>query len=140
VVNPGAPDLDKELRRMEDKVARVAQFFQTQAVYDAAAFAQCMEEGRRHAAPVLASIIVLRSASMARRLHGSLPGLSIPASVIEELDKVAAPTQTGIAIAGRIIHDLKALCQGVHLITMGQERHIPQILQQAGLLKIVVSG
>src|SRR5919109_3258168 len=77
VVNPGAPDLDKELRRMEDKVARGARFFQTQAVYDAAAFAQFMDKVRQHEVTVLASIIVLRSAGMARRLHGSLPGLSI---------------------------------------------------------------
>ena len=66
-------------------------------------------------------------------LQASLPGLSIPAIVVEELDKAADPVQKGIALAGRIIRDLKGLCQGVHLITIGQERHIPQILQEAEL-------
>ena len=135
VVNPGAPDRQTELRRMEDKVARGAQFFQTQAVYDPAAFAQFMHEVRHHQVAVLASLIVLRSAGMARRLQASLPGLSIPATVIEELDKAANPAQTGIALAGRIIRDLTGLCRGVHLITIGQERHIPQILQEAGLIE-----
>ena len=133
VVNPGAPDRQTELQRMEDKVARGAQFFQTQAVYDPEAFAQFMHEMRHHQVAVLASLIVLRSGGMARRLQASLPGLSIPATVIEELDKAANPAQTGIALAGRIIRDLKGLCQGVHLITIGQERHIPRILQDAGL-------
>jgi 5,10-methylenetetrahydrofolate reductase len=92
-----------------------------------------MHEVRHHQVAVLASLIVLRSGGMARRLQASLPGLSIPATVIEELDKAAHQAQTGIALAGRIIRDLKGLCQGVHLITIGQERHIPQILQEAGL-------
>jgi 5,10-methylenetetrahydrofolate reductase len=83
---------------------------------------------------VLASLIVLRSGGMARRLQASLPGLVIPVTVIEELDKAADPAQTGIALTGRIIRDLRDLCQGVHLITIGQERHIPQILQEAGLV------
>jgi methylenetetrahydrofolate reductase (NADPH) len=138
VVNPGAPDRQKELQRMEDKVARGAQFFQTQAVYDPVAFAQFTHEVRHHQVAVLASIIVLRSGGMARRLQGSLPGLSIPATVIEELDKAADPAQKGIELTGRIIRDLKELCQGVHLITIGRERHIPYILQEAGLVQGVI--
>jgi 5,10-methylenetetrahydrofolate reductase len=134
VVNPGAPDLQHELRRLEEKIAGGARFFQTQAVYDPVAFAQFMHEVRQHQVAMLATIIVLRSAGMARRLHGSLPGLSIPAAVIEELDKAANPAQKGIEQAGRIIRDLKDRCQGVHLITIGQEHRIPQILQEAGLV------
>jgi 5,10-methylenetetrahydrofolate reductase len=133
VVNPGAPDLPRELRRMEEKIALGACFFQTQAVYDPAAFEQFMRAVRHHQVAVLASLIVLRSGSMARRLHGSLPGLSIPDAVIAELDKASNPAQQGIAIAGRLIRDLKEICHGVHLITIGQEHHIPQILAEAGV-------
>ena len=56
---------------MEEKVARGAQFFQTQAVYDPVAFARFMHAVRPHQVTVLASCIVLRSGGMARRLHGS---------------------------------------------------------------------
>jgi 5,10-methylenetetrahydrofolate reductase len=133
VVNPGASDVQLELRRMEEKIAAGAQFFQTQAVYDPPAFAQFMRAVPPQQVAVLATIIVLRSAGMARRLHGSLPGLSIPASVIEALDKAADPMQQGIALAGQLIRELKDLCQGVHLITIGQEHRIPHILREAGL-------
>ena len=34
MVNPGAQDLDKEIRRIEEKIEAGARFFQTQAVYD----------------------------------------------------------------------------------------------------------
>lgn len=71
---------------------------------------------------------------MARRLQASLPGLAIPTTLIEELDRATNPAQKGIELAGRIIKELKDMCQGVHLITIGQERRIPQILQEAGLL------
>ena len=77
VVNPGAPDLQKELGRMRDKMACGARFFQTQAVYDPAAFAAFMQEVRDDKVSILASCIVLRSANMARRLN-TVPGISIP--------------------------------------------------------------
>jgi methylenetetrahydrofolate reductase (NADPH) len=134
VVNPGAPDLQRELRRMEEKVALGARFFQTQAIYDAAAFAQFMQAVRQYRVAILASLIVLRSGNMARRLHGSLPGLSIPQAVIDELDRASNPVQQGLDIASRLIRDLQGMCEGVHLITIGQERHIPQILQQASMV------
>jgi len=92
-----------------------------------------MYEVRHDKVAVLASLIVLRSGGMARRLQASLPGLSIPATVIEELYKAADPVLKGIELTGRIIRELKGLCQGVHLITIRQERHIPRLLQEAGL-------
>jgi 5,10-methylenetetrahydrofolate reductase len=134
VVNPGAPDLQKELQRMEDKIALGTLFFQTQAVYSPAAFERFMHTVRHYQVTILASCIVLRSGDMARRLQASLPGLAIPTTLIEELDRATNPAQKGIELAGRIIKELKDMCQGVHLITIGQERRIPQILQEAGLL------
>src|SRR5438128_2665700 len=109
VVNPGAPDRQKELQRMADKVTSGAQFFQTQAIYDPVAFAQFMHEVQHHKVAVLASIILLRSGGMARRLQGSLPGLSIPATVVEDFDKAADKVQKVIELNGLIIRDLKGL-------------------------------
>jgi 5,10-methylenetetrahydrofolate reductase len=72
---------------------------------------------------------------MARRLHGSLPGISIPSAVIDELDQASDPIQTGLDIASRLIRDLRGICEGVHIMTLGHNRHIPQILQRAGLVE-----
>ena len=132
VVNPGAPDLQKELGRMRDKTAQGARFFQTQAVYDAAAFAGFMEEVRDDNVSILASFIVLRSANMARRLN-TVPGISIPDAVIQEMETAADPARQGIAIAGRIIRELRNLAHGIHLIAIGQEGRLPDILDAAGL-------
>ena len=132
VVNPSAADLQKELGRMRDKMAQGARFFQTQAVYDPASFAGFMDAVRDDKVSILASFIVLRSGNMARRMN-AVPGICIPEPLIREMDDAADPVRQGIAIAGRIIRELRSLAHGVHVIAIGQESRIPEILQEAGL-------
>jgi methylenetetrahydrofolate reductase (NADH) len=133
VVNPCAPDLDKEIARMEEKVEAGARFFQTQAVYDVDAFAKFMDRARAYKLPIIAGFIILKSGGMARRLNESLPGVSVPESIIAELDAAADKPAQSIAIGGRIIGGLKSVCQGVHVMAIGWEARIPAILSAAGI-------
>jgi len=135
VANPGAPDLDKEIARMGEKVEEGAEFFQTQAVYDPDAFAKFMERAKAFAKPVLAGFIVLKSGDMARRLNATLPGVSVPDAVIAELDAAEDKAAKSVEIAGRVIAAVKPLCQGVHIMAIGWESRIPAILQAAGVPK-----
>ena len=133
VANPGAADLDKELRRMEEKVAAGARFFQTQAVYEVEPFREFMARASGLGAPVLAGFIVLKSGDMARRLNAMLPGVSVPQTLIEELDGAADRAAKSVEIGGRIIAGLKEACQGVHVMAIGWEARIPEILRAAGI-------
>ena len=133
VVNPGADDLDTELARMEDKVKRGAAFFQTQAVYDIAAFETFMESARKFGVPVLAGMIVLKSARMARFLDNELPGVSVPDSLIDEMENARNRAATGVEIAARLIREARDLCGGVHIMAIGWESRIPAILEAANL-------
>ena len=133
VANPGAADLDKELRRMEEKVAAGARFFQTQAVYEVEPFREFMARASRFGAPVLAGFIVLKSGDMARRLNAMLPGVSVPQALIDELDGAADRAAKSVEIGGRIIAGLKKACQGVHVMAIGWEARIPDILRAAGI-------
>ena len=133
VANPGAADLDKELRRMEEKVAAGARFFQTQAVYEVEPFREFMARASGLGAPVLAGFIVLKSGDMARRLNAMLPGVSVPQTLIEELDGAADRAAKLVEIGGRIIAGLKEACQGVHVMAIGWEARIPDILRAAGI-------
>ena len=133
VANPGAADLDKELRRMEEKVAAGARFFQTQAVYEVEPFREFMARASGLGAPVLAGFIVLKSGDMARRLNAMLPGVSVPQTLIEELDGAADRAAKSVEIGGRIIAGLKEACQGVHVMAIGWEARIPDILRAAGI-------
>ena len=133
VVNPGADDVDRELRRMEEKVASGARFFQTQAVYEPAAFRAFMARAKAFGVPVLAGFIVLKSGDMARRLNATLPGVSVPEGLVAELDGAEDRAAKSVEIAGRIIGELRDVCQGVHIMAIGWEARIPAILQAAGI-------
>ena len=133
VANPNATGLDRELRRMEEKVEAGAGFFQTQAVYDPGAFEKFMGEAQRFGAPVLAGHILLRSADMARRLNATLPGFFVPEEIIRELDEAKDRAGKSVEIAARVIEQIKPLCQGVHIMAVGWESRIPEVLRAAGI-------
>ena len=134
VVNPGAPDLEKELKRMEEKIEAGASFFQTQAVYDAGAFEKFMNAVRRYNVPILAGFLMLKSGNMARNLNANLPGVAVPQEIVQEMDETGDRAATSVGIAGRIIQDIRPMCQGVHIMAIGWEARIPQVLQAAGIV------
>jgi 5,10-methylenetetrahydrofolate reductase len=133
VANPGAPDLDKEIARMEEKVNEGAEFFQTQAVYEPDVFGKFMDRAGALGKPVLAGFIILKSGDMARRLNETLPGVHVPEDLIAEMDAAEDKSARSIEIAGRVISQVKGLCQGVHIMAIGWESRIPPILQAAGI-------
>lgn len=133
VVNPGASDLDKELSRMEDKVKAGAAFFQSQAVYDPEPFEKFMVRAREFGVPVLAGMIVLKSAKMARNLDANLPGVSVPQPIIDEMENAEDRTAASTRITAELINQVKSLCDGVHIMAIGWESKVPAILAAAGL-------
>ena len=133
VANPGAPDLDVELQRMDEKIEAGASFFQTQAVYDSAAFERFANAAEKFSIPILAGMIVLKSGNMARNLNANLPGVFVPDDMIAELDGAESRAQKSVEISARVIGEIRDMCAGVHIMAIGWERRIPQILEAAGL-------
>ena len=136
VVNPGSPDLDGEMARMAAKVEAGARFFQTQAVYDPGAFerfARALERFAGAGVAVIAGIIPIKSVRMARYLNEHVPGIEVPEAVIEEVAEAKDVDAASTAIAARTITGISALCQGVHLMTLGREDLIPAIVERAGI-------
>jgi 5,10-methylenetetrahydrofolate reductase len=135
VVSPGAKPLGPQIAKMEKKVAAGAKFFQTQAVYDPAQFECFMRQVEHLQVPFLVGIILLKSAGMARFMNNNVAGVSVPDSLTEEIGSVARPDRPAkaVEIAARLIRDVKGICQGVHIMTLGWERYVPQVLEEAGL-------
>jgi len=138
VVSPGSVPLEPQMAKMEKKVRAGARFLQTQGVYDAEQFAHFMEQvkGRSAAAPllrvpVLMGIILLKSAGMARFMNRNVAGVHVPEHLIEEMAAAEDRVKTSIAIAARLIREVKDICQGVHIMSLGWERYIPAILEAA---------
>jgi 5,10-methylenetetrahydrofolate reductase len=136
VVTPGADPPGPQILKMEKKIDAGAQFFQTQAVYDTEKFKQFMKEVSHLNVPVMAGVVILKSAGMARYMNASVAGVNVPEELIEELKKdkeKAKSGRTGTEIAIRIIREIKDCCQGVHLMALGWESKLPAILDGAGL-------
>jgi len=135
VVNPGADteaSLELQLFKLEKKINAGARFIQTQAVYDADSFARFMKKVAGFGIPILAGIIPLKSAGMARFMNKNVAGVSVPEELINRMAKAEDKTSTGIAIAADLIKELKGICQGIHLMAIGWERKVPAILDAAG--------
>ena len=107
VVTPEARPFAPQLAKFEKKVAPGARFFQTQAVYDAEEFASFMAHARSFDMKVFAGIVVLRSAGMARFMNANIPGIDVPADLVNELEASADAVRTGVEIAARFIRDVR---------------------------------
>jgi methylenetetrahydrofolate reductase (NADPH) len=122
-----------QLAMMEKKIGVGARFFQTQAVYEVSAFERFMKRAAKFKVPVLAGIIPLKSVGMARYMNKNVSGVFVPEPLIDEMGKAADKTAKGLEIAARLINDLKGLCQGVHIMAIGWEKKVPEILRLAKL-------
>jgi 5,10-methylenetetrahydrofolate reductase len=137
IVTPEANPIEPQLIKFEKKVDAGAEFFQTQAIYDLDNFAKFMKYARKFPVKVLAGIVLLTSARMAKYMTDNVPGIFVPQGLIDEL--AAAPKgealKKGIEIAGRMIAALKkdSICDGVHVMAIGKEEVVPEILAAAGL-------
>ena len=133
VVNPGADNLDVEIGRMEEKIEAGARFFQTQAVYEPGAFEDFMARVEGFGTPILAGVIVLKSPNMARYLNDKVPGITVPDALVEEMEAADDRRAAGVSISARTIEAVRDMCQGIHIMAIGWESSIPQIVEAAGI-------
>lgn len=137
IVTPEAQPIEPQLIKFEKKVEAGAEFFQTQAIYDLENFSQFMHYSRQFPVKILAGIVLLSSARMAKYMNENVPGIFVPEALIDELASVAKEEMLakGIEIAGRMIATLKkdAICDGVHIMAISKEEVVPDILAAAGL-------
>jgi methylenetetrahydrofolate reductase (NADPH) len=138
IVTPEANPLEPQLIRFEKKVEAGAEFIQTQAVYDLDHFKEFMAYARQFPVKILAGIILLTSAPMARFMNKNVAGVSVPQDLIDEM--ASAPKGTalrkGVEIAGRMIRRIheERMCDGVHIMAIGKEELVPDIMAEAALI------
>jgi methylenetetrahydrofolate reductase (NADPH) len=136
VANPGAKNFEDEVVNTRRKIDAGAQFLQTQALYETGSLARFMDAVKPDGTAILAGIIPLKSAKMARWLNENVPGIKVPDGLIGEMEAVAGTDReaaTGIEIAARLIREVRGLCSGVHVMGLGWEHHIPRILEVSGV-------
>lgn len=136
VVNPGADSettMEMQLMKMQKKIDAGAKFFQTQAIFDPVLFEKFMKRVAPFKVPVMVGIIPLKSAGMAKFMNKNVAGIFVPDELINRMTKAEDKVKTGLEIAAELIKQLKGMCQGVHIMAIGWEKKVPQLLDLAGL-------
>ena len=128
-VTPEAEPFELMFQKFRKKLDAGARFFQTQAVFDLERLERFMAAAVPLGVPVLVGVLLLKSARMARFLNEHIPGVRVPQALIERLEAAADPLGEGVAIARELVGAARRLCQGVHLMTLGCEERIPDILR-----------
>jgi len=138
--NPYSDPFEFRVVRLAKKIKAGADFIQTQAVYDLAKFAKWMEmvteRGLDKQVHILAGVIPIRSVGMARYMRDYVSGVSVPDDIITRMEKAQNAKEEGVRIILEIIEQLKKIpgVHGIHIMAVGWEDIVPEIVEQAGLL------
>jgi methylenetetrahydrofolate reductase (NADPH) len=135
VVTPGADPVEPQVIKMKKKIEAGASFFQTQAVYEPEKFEDFMNRIQGFNVPVIAGIVILKGAAMARFMNDNVAGISVPESIIEEMSETPKEDRKkqAVEITARIIRQIKPLCQGVHIMPLGWDELVPEVIKAAEL-------
>ncbi|MGC9316729.1 MAG: methylenetetrahydrofolate reductase [Armatimonadota bacterium] len=135
VVAPEGRRTQGQIARLRKKVAAGAQFIQTQAIFDPAAFRRFMQRIDDLGVPVLAGILPITSPGMARFVTGQIPGIDVPPWLIQRLNEAPADEwgRVGAQIAGEIAASVLDCCQGLHIMAQHAQYLVPEILRVAGI-------
>lgn len=144
VENPYAPPQQFRAARLGKKVDAGAEFVQTQYVFDVDGFAEWMASvrdlGLDEKCRVLAGVGPIRSARALEYMRTNVPGIHIPQPVVDRLMSVPEEkfTEEGLRICAETIERVREIpgVSGVHVMAVGNERAIPEILQRAGLERV----
>jgi 5,10-methylenetetrahydrofolate reductase len=134
VVTPEADPIEPQMIKFEKKIAAGARFIQTQAIYDLDNFKRFMERARgRNGVKIMAGIVLLVSAGMAKYMNKNVPGIFVPDALVKEMAEApkGKRLEAGVRIAGRMIRQLREekICDGVHIMAIGKEDVVPDVLK-----------
>ena len=135
VVTPAADPLEPQIIKMKKKTDAGAGFFQTQAIYEPGKFENFMAQVENLKVPVIAGIVILKSAGMAKFMNENVAGIVVPQQIIQEMaeTKKEDRKKKAVEISVRIIERAKPMCQGIHIMPLGWDTLVPQIIEEAGL-------
>lgn len=128
------PDL--ELKEMEEMTKIGAGFFLTTPVFDINKFEKFIKRVNTFGKPIIAEVMILRTAGMAQFLNRHLKSGMVPDWIIKKLAKAKDKEKASIEIFTDIVSALKELCQGIHIITFGVEDRLRLYLDAAKLKRL----
>ncbi|MBW2556032.1 MAG: methylenetetrahydrofolate reductase, partial [Deltaproteobacteria bacterium] len=115
------------------KIEAGAQFVITPPVYDLNRFSAAMDAFKKLGVPIIPTVFLIKSVGIARYIANYEPGAHISEELIKRIRKAPDTEMECLKIAGETVAGLKEVAQGVHIITLGWEYRLPEILDYAGI-------
>jgi methylenetetrahydrofolate reductase (NADPH) len=139
VENPGAPPIEYRVERALMKARAGARFFQLQIGYEPDVLERFVEQaeaiGLTERAALIPSITILRSARALRFVDEKVPGVRVPAAIIERVERAADQQQACFDLAHELAAHALSLpgVAGLHLISFRKDAGIAQLCTRLGL-------
>ena len=124
---------EAEMKEIEEMTKIGTQYFLTTPVFDLSLFEKFLKQIQTFGVPVIAEVMILRTAGMAQFLNRHFKSGLVPEWIIKKLASAPEKEKASIEIFADIVSDLKDLCQGIHIITIGGEEKLRHYLNAAKL-------
>lgn len=128
---PEAEPWDIQMLRAERKVESGARFFQTQAIFDIEKLKRAVAVMRPLGVKVIAGVLVLRSARAVDFINDRLAGLMVPEDIGARIKGASDVAAEAVALATEQVRALREVADGVHIMTLGLDAAVPEILAGA---------
>jgi homocysteine S-methyltransferase len=116
-VNPGADDVEREIRLLRRKIAAGADFVVTNPIYDSAALDRLRQIAAEVRVPILVGVLPLRSLRQAEYLHNEVPGISVPQGLRDRLSRAGDGAEhLGVDLAVDFLEAARTQVQGAYVI------------------------
>ena len=129
-VNPAASNVEIHIWRMQEKIRMGAKFFQTQVLFDKQVLSNFMSDVKHLNTKIIAGVVLVKSAKMAKFMNENVPGIIIPDWVIKELSTTEHEVEAGIRIAAHLTKEFLDIADGVHIMAVHEEHRLPEIFKQ----------
>jgi homocysteine S-methyltransferase len=116
--NPGAMDMENELKRFRYKVEAGAEYAITQPVFDIDQLKAFIAAVKDHSVPIIAGIWPLASLRNAEFMRNEVPGVVVPDHVMERMRKADAEgrgKEEGGVIARETLEEIRATVAGAQV-------------------------
>ena len=124
-------NFDAEVENTRRKIDAGARLLQTQAIYHADPLRRFIDAVKPDGVAILAGVIPLKSEKRAW-LNANLPGgRPRTCEAMEQAANAGVVRERGIELAARVIQEVRPHCQGVHVMAIGLEAQVPEILHMA---------
>jgi 5,10-methylenetetrahydrofolate reductase len=121
------------MEEMEDMLNVGAGYFLTTPIFDVDQFEKFMKQVQPFRVPVIAEVMILRTAGMGKFLNRHFKSGLVPEWVIQKLLDAPDKTRASIELFADTVKSLKDICQGVHIVTIGGEDKLARYLNAAKL-------